>query len=267
MIHRLSKHSFVRDDGKVFFLGRKCKLTDSRTLRLQFSTKDRFVDPELLPPLVAQTHWLDNLTAGDFPMDLNDSLGDCTCAAQAHLVTSITANSGNPGRIVPSASAVLTMYEASGYKPGEPSTDNGWTLYQAAKYMQQTGLAGVKADAYCDIGIGEYDIKYAVQLFGGCILGVHLPQSAMESFGRGVWSDISDTDILGDHALAFLDFTPNGAVCATWGGLQAATWDWVLAYTDEAQVLLFYDWIRRNGTAPSGLDLAALDAARAKLQA
>lgn len=252
MITKLSKQHFVRDDGVHFHTGRKCILKDSRTAKFE-----NFIETSNLPPLIAATNWSTNIPAGSFPMDLNDSIGDCTCAGLAHLATNTSFNVGNI--VIPTDAEVLAMYEMSGYKPNQPNTDNGWTLLDAAKYMANKGLSGVGALAFLDVDQTNINhVQYTVQLFGGANTGVMLPQSAMDDFGKKVWDNTTDKNYVGGHDLPIVDFNTTGPIYVTWGAKQQATWDWFLTYTDEAMAILFNIWMLKMGVAPSGFDYQAL---------
>lgn len=237
-----------------FHLGRKRVLKDSRTLRLA-----RYLNPAHLPPILPETHWGNNIPPAYFPIYLNDQLGDCTVAGAAHLITTITFNTGLV--VLPTDGQVLTMYEASGYKPSDPRTDQGWDLLGASKYLHNTGLAGVKVNAFAEVNSSDTEmLRRVVALFGGAYAGVELPQSAIDDFGKTVWSDTQDKRMAGGHCMHILDYNTTGPIYTTWGQRQQATWAWYLTYNDEVVVLLFYDWITKNGISPSGFNQPALEA-------
>ena len=187
---------------------------------------------------------------------LNDSIGDCTCAGFGHIVMLISAAMGK--LVVPPDSEILSMYETiGGYKPGDASTDNGAVELDALKFMRNVGLSGVKLDAFADIEPDNRDyIKYSIQLFGSCYIGVSMPQSAMDASDNGeLWANVSDTNIIGGHAIPLVDFDEQGPTCITWGQLQKMTWPWFEKYCDEAHAPLFL-----AGFPPSGFDVPALEA-------
>ena len=56
---------------------------------------------------------------------MNDSIGDCTCAAWGHAQQVWSFNSNPPMQTLPDAD-IEALYEAvGGYVPGDSSTDNG----------------------------------------------------------------------------------------------------------------------------------------------
>jgi hypothetical protein len=52
---------------------------------------------------------------------------------------------------------------------------------------------------------------------------------------------------------------PPTLTCITWGKPQKMTFAWFEKYCSEAYALVSKDWLRSNGVAPSGFDLAALE--------
>lgn len=217
-----------------------------------------------LPPLVTYTQWryhLDQADHGNLGMFLNDQLGDCTCAGPAHNVMAVTANAG--GMVTPTDAEVGTMYQQSGYVPGDESSDQGWTLLAAAQYMVSTGLAGIRADAFIEIDPKNLTyVKYALQLLGPCLnLGVNLPTSAMDAFqaangGAVLWGDTTDTNILGGHDVAGLGYSDTGMRVGTWGSDQVVvTWEWFATYVTEVSAMIFPAFVTKGGKTPSGLDL------------
>jgi hypothetical protein len=48
--------------------------------------------------------------------------------------------------------------------------------------------------------------------------------------------------------------------CITWGQLKKMSWPWFAKYCSEAYGLVSKDWLRATGLAPSGFDLATLEA-------
>ena len=230
-----------------------------------------YLDFRTLPALADSTNWSAAVKVG-YGMDGNDLLGDCTCAGPAHNIVAVTANAmGNA--IVPTTAQVEVMYEASGYVPGNPSTDQGWTLKAAEGYIVSTGLAGIKADGFVEVDPTSIThMKYALQLLGPTLnFGINLPQSAMDVFQNApagqtpVWSvgDMVNTTIIGGHDGAVVDFTKHGNfVLETWCsdtnvylGRVIVTPEWVLKFVDEVSAMYF-----KMMASKVGLDVAQMDA-------
>src|SRR5271166_739586 len=58
----------------------------------------------------------------------NDTLGDCTCAGILKLDVEWQRNAGDVTSPDPNASDAIALYEGFGYRPGDPSTDQGAEL-------------------------------------------------------------------------------------------------------------------------------------------
>ena len=227
--------------GRNYRLGRRAKSMHRHPMK--FSTYLTSV----LPPLVSATAW-SNAVKVPWGMDLNDQLGDCTCAGPAHNVMAVTANIGK--LVIPTNTQVLTMYEASGYVDGQPNTDQGWTLQAAEGYMVSTGLGGVKADGFVEVDPTNMNhIKYALQLLGPTLnFGLNLPQSAMDVFQNTpanqtpVWSaqTITNRTIIGGHDVAGVDFTSSGCFkIISWGREVIMTPGFILMFCDEVSAMYF----------------------------
>lgn len=189
----------------------------------------------------------------------NNALGDCTCAAMGHAVQTITTYARGV-ELTPPDSEIITMYEASGYTPGDPSTDQGWTELAAMQYMRDTGLSGVKAQAFADADYTNLvQIRQIIYLFGGCYIGVLLTRKDMDDFQAGrPWTD-TGTDYIGGHALWVPAYVPDYFFPITWGKVQAASLDWYRAKCDEAHAIIFPAWINpKTNLSPDGFDLATL---------
>lgn len=236
-------------------LGKLPPKFDSRTLKLA-----NYLVSSALPPLLPIVNWSDAVSVAWGMMD-NDQLGDCTCAGLGHIVMTVTSNAD--GIVVPTDAEILQMYEVvGGYQPGDPNTDQGATELDALNFMRQTGLAGVKVDAFADVDQSKLDeVKMTVQLFGAAYIGVNILQADMDNFRAGRPWDVGANDgaVLGGHAIPIVDFDESGGNCVTWGTLQPFTWRWFTARCDEVHAPLFFKWISDLGISPSGLDLARLE--------
>lgn len=192
---------------------------------------------------------------------MNDSLGDCVCADSAHTRMLRTANTGNIQ--VPTDADVLALYKVvGGYRPGDPSTDNGCNESDMCWYLQRTGWLGDKIDEFASVNPHSADnVKWAIQLFGSVRIGFQVPAYAMAQFSaRQPW-DVQasgDQTIVGGHDVPLVGYAGDMYVALTWGKEQPVTRAFFEKYCDEVHVELDYDWTRAQGVAPSGLDLDQL---------
>ncbi|HVR63383.1 MAG TPA: hypothetical protein VMU50_15890 [Polyangia bacterium] len=237
-------------------LGKKPAHHDPRTLQMA-----NYLTLPAIPPACDWT----GKAASSWGMMLNDQLGDCTCAAAAHLIQAWSANAGPQEITLPDAE-VLKAYEAVGhYKPGHPNTDQGAVEMDVLRYWRKHGIGGHKIRAY--IGLepkNHYHVQAAVELFGGSYIGLGLPVSAQK---QKVWSvppggptGTGAPGSWGGHAVIIEAYDSHGLTCITWGQKKKMTWSFWDAYCDEAYALLSDVWAPKSKQAPSGFDLAALEA-------
>lgn len=253
-------------DHKLVKLGKKAPKIDERTLKLA-----KYLSPALPPP-PPSCNWTKGV--GSWGMMLNDSLGDCTCAAVGHGIQVATLNS--IGEITPPDSLILSLYEnACGYVPGDLSTDQGGVIVDVLNYVRKN-KPGEKLHhhkqkfqlyAYADPDItNTTHVKQAIQLFGVVDIGLQLPISAQTQVGS-VWDVVgnpntnadSQAGSWGGHSVAIVAYDAETVTCITWGALQQMTWNFWNTYVDEAYALLFNSWVKQYGAQYSEM-LAQLDA-------
>ena len=239
--------------GRTVRLGKGPVKHDDRTLRLARYLRE-------LPPAPPVRRWSTAVTS--WPMFMNDLVGDCTCAAAAHMELAWSSNNGSPWRATDKQ--VLQAYMAvGGYDPevGE-STDNGANMLDLLNYWRRLGIGGKKIDAFVALDVKKREeFKAAINLFGAVYIGLDLPVSAQN---QATWK-VSVAGTQGDpspgswggHAIAAFDYDDDGQDdddglwIATWGGLQKLTWRWLDGYASEAYACLSSNWADADG-APSG---------------
>jgi hypothetical protein len=168
-----------------------------------------------------------------FPMDGNDTVGDCVVAAKAH---KITIDNGRVGELqVPTLKEVLDFYW--GRTGGE---DTGLNMLDTLKYLRKHPLHSHKI-----LGFGEIDlhnhklVKQCIWLFGGVDLGFLVQNAAFADFDANrVWtpgpSDGGGHDVLA----AEYDDDADTISLLTWGGRAKGNWAWWDAQVDEAYAIL-----------------------------
>ncbi len=241
-------------------LGKRAPIRDPRTLRLQnYLTKQ-------LPPAPTQGgYWL---KIRDWPMYLNDQIGDCVFAAAGHMIQQWTTYDASPV-VLPDAVILEAYQKVSGFDPNDPSTDVGAALLPALKYWRKTGYAGHKVMAYVSVNPkNRQEVMQAVYLFGNLYAGVQLPLSVQDA--TDVWEVPSygpngdgSPASWGGHCVPIIAYNTDtipGLKVVTWGTTVNMTWNFVNAYVDELWAVLSLDWTGPDGEAPSGFDLAQLQA-------
>lgn len=197
--------------------------------------------------------------AGGWRMLLNDQLGCCTCSDSGHSLMLRTQANGSI--IIPTDADIQAMYQNFGYVPGQPATDQGAAETDVCDWLKSTGLLGHKLDDYTSLDSTDIDgLKWAVELFGSCRLGINLPNSAIDQFNNGQpWDTVPDDGgIVGRHDVLLVGYDDDHFTVITWGMTQLMTRAFFVQYREEAHPELAFDWIAANGRAPSGFDLAAL---------
>lgn len=228
-------------------------------------------------PRLVLEHYLDHLPAphatvdraskvASWPMYLNDSIGDCTCAAIGHVIQGWTAYSQGTAVAVPD-NAILKAYEdVSGYDPATGANDNGAVEQDVLNYWRKTGVAGHKIGGFAELAsLDNLTLaKQALQYFGTVYLGIQVPSSAMEQFDAGEpWDFVGDWNIEGGHAVPVQYWTTDrkGEIeVVTWGQRQRMTRSFWYQYVEEAWVVFSADWLNAAGDDPDGISRAALRA-------
>ena len=201
----------------------------------------------------------------------NDTAGDCDPVAQDHSVMAWTANAGTP--VVPTTADALRAYsEITGYDPsktqpdGSNPTDNGTVMQDGLDYWRKTGMP-VGAGRHQILAFAQVDhtspleMRAAVALFGEILLGVQIPQSAMDQTEAGQpWDYVPGSPILGGHAICCGRYDANAGTWTviTWGQEQIVTEAFMTQFLGEAWVAVSQEWFEANGNTPSGLNLATL---------
>lgn len=232
-----------------------------------------YFDPRRLPPPPLAVYWSsDDRTPFGIPrpiaMFANDRLGDCTCATLGHQDQLAAAWNGTSSSL--QDRDIIALYRGSGYDPNDPSSDQGWSNYAAARAALKAGW--IEAMARFD-ATNPALLKIVVNEFGYAMVGIDLPRSAQGQMG-GIWDVPPDGKLDGEyapnswggHAAGVVDCDGLGVTIATWGKFQRATWEFVKAYFDRGDGIATINrhWARR-GLAPSGIDIDQLRADIARL--
>lgn len=216
------------------------------------------------PPATAD--WYSHVPA--WPVDYNDTIGDCTIAAAMHLeqAWSMYATPDTPAN--PTLSDCLTAYEAvSGYRPADPSnpttnsTDVGAIVLNVLDYWETTGICGATISGWAPLDVTDHNqIKLAIATFGGIYVGLRLPITAQTS---GLVWDVAAGPAgvpgsWGLHAVSVLGYDASGVTVISWGEVIKMTWAAWDAWIDEAYAIVSPLFVNASGVDPLGLTLAQL---------
>ena len=211
------------------------------------------------PPTVSADYVtaVDRLTGGAWGMDGNATYGDCTIADSAHQIMLHTANVG--AMITPTRDDCTALYfRLTG------GADTGLSETAVCEAMQSVGLAGQRSAGSGPIDPARLDhVRWAVQIFGACRLGIFVNQRMQDEFSAGQpWEHAAAPGDAGygGHDVPIVRYDAEYAWVVTWGRLQPVTWALLgqSAFLEEAHAEAYPDFVRAGGTAPSGFDLAGL---------
>lgn len=206
---------------------------DYRTLRFQDYLAATLPPPpashDVLASVYANLH--DSNPAHLFPMDGNDTLGDCTVAAVAHASTAWRGLVGQR-RIMPRAAVVKLYLHLTG------GTDSGLNELDVLNYWRKHAVSGDEILAFASINPRNHaHVKQAIALFGGAYLGFQVPEQCLAQFrARTPWTPGPLT--FDGHAVFAVGYDAKYLTVLTWGNTQRATWAWWDECVDEAYAIV-----------------------------
>jgi hypothetical protein len=186
-----------------------------------------------------------------FPMDGNDTLGDCTIAAVAHAITTYRGLIGTK-KIMSKQQVVKLYLHLSG------GVDSGLVELDVLNYWRRSSVSGDKILAFAKIDPKNHThVMQAIQLFGGVYIGFQVQQNCIEDFNaRKPWTPGPLTP--DGHAVFATGYDQALVTVLTWGNTQQGTWAWWDECVDEAYAILPPE-AKKPDFAP-GFDLAQLEA-------
>ncbi len=237
----------------TYRFGKHPPKVDYRTLRFK-----NYLAPAIAPP-PASDNVLDRVYAklkvNDptklFPMDGNDTLGDCTIAALAHAETTFRGMLGKE-KIMPKQAVVKLYMHLTG------GVDSGLNELDVLNYWRHHSVSGDEIITYASIDPKNHNnIKQAIHLFGGVYLGFQVQQNCIQEFdARKPWTPGPLTN--DGHAVFAVAYDQHGVTVLTWGNTQQGTWAWWDECVDEAYAILPRE--ARNPKFAPGFDIAQLEA-------
>lgn len=226
---------------------------DYRTLRFK-----NYLTPAIPPPPPSYnvlTAVFQKLNTSDptklFPMDGNDTLGDCTIAGVAHAITVYHGLLG--AQDIMSNQAVVSLYEKL-----TGGQDTGLNELDVLKYWRTSKVSGDEILAFASIDPKNHThVEQAVKLFGGVYLGFQVQQNCIPDFdARKPWTPGPLTQ--DGHAVFAVAYDQNGVTVLTWGNTQQGTWAWWDECVDEAYAILPPE--AKNPAFAPGFDITQLQA-------
>jgi len=237
-----------------FRFGKHPAKHDYRTLRFKnYLTRDLAAPPPAYDtlPRVYQNLGVNDPTAL-FPMDGNDTYGDCTIAGLAHCVT-VNRALIKQKDVMPSPAVTKLYFHLTG------GQDTGLNELDVLNYWRAHPVAKDKVLAFVSIDPKNHvHVEQAIQLFGGVYLGFQCQQNCVQEFqDHQPWTPGTLTN--DGHAVYAVAYDQNGVTVLTWGNTQQGTWAWWDECVDEAYAILPLPEANDPAYAP-GFNMAQLQA-------
>ncbi|MBS0445069.1 MAG: hypothetical protein JSR59_03865 [Proteobacteria bacterium] len=226
---------------------------DYRSLRLRdYMTSALAAPPAAYSALDAVYAKLDVNSPGTlFPMDANDTLGDCTIAALAHAITVYHGLVGKKTVMATKSVTKLYMHLTGG-------VDSGLNELDVLNYWRTSSVDREKILAYATVDPKNHThVKQAIEIFGAVYLGFQVQQNCIQDFdAKKPWTPGKLTQ--DGHAVLAVAYDAAGVTVLTWGSTQKGTWAWWDECVDEAYAILPHE-AKVAGYA-QGFDFAQLQA-------
>jgi hypothetical protein len=244
---------------------------------LRYLVLERYLDPRApmraavdLPPVPSGAD-VDRATlVASWPMYLNDSLGDCTCAGAAHMLAAMCVYAGYPEPSFSDQEIIAAYSAAGGYVPGNPATDQGALCSDVLAYLQRVGMTDTTGKVHKVAGFAKLGnaadldlLGQVLEVTGTVYTGFDVQQHMVAQFdAQQPWTwQQGDSDV-GGHCVVLerrrpvSDAAPLSYV--TWGALQSADSGFQAHAVEEAWFVASEDFVRSAGTTVDGLDLTQL---------
>jgi hypothetical protein len=223
-----------------------------------------------LPPVPSTEDYTSKLPA-NLGMMLNDTLGDCTCAAFYHALQVWSANAQGKIDTEPDVDVEQLYIQACGYNPNQPGEGPGGNEQHVLKFLLNKG-APTSSDAQARHKIAAFievdprnldDVKRTIADCGVAYIGFQVPQYIVPPGAAPLqtWDLQNGNDqIVGGHAVVLAGYDANGARVISWGSYYTMTWAFFGKYVDEVYAIADASWVASTGKTPAGLSLADLEA-------
>jgi hypothetical protein len=218
----------------TYRFGKGPAITDYRTLRFK-----NYLAPQIAPPpasfdvLTGRVYPALKTTDPTtlFPIDGNDTYGDCTIAGLAHAETVYEALIGKE-KILPVKTVLKIYFHLTG------GADTGLNELDVLNYWRQHRVGSDKIEAFATIDPKNHThVQQAISMFGGVYLGFQVQQNCIQEFNaHQPWTP---GPLLNEgHAVYAVAYDQQYLTVLTWGNVQLATWAWWDECVDEAYALL-----------------------------
>jgi len=203
---------------------------------------------------------------GSFGMMLNDTLGDCTCAAFYHARQVWTFHRGAEDT-EPDSDVEALYVQACHYNPKVSGEGPGGNEQHVLTFLHKTGAPiGPSGQGRDKIGAfvevdprNTDDVKRTIAQLGLVYIGLNVPENILPADGSAppaVW-DVApgSPKIVGGHAVVLPGYDAAGATLISWGTKYTMTWNFFATYVDEVYGITDAAW-----TQPAGQSFAGMSA-------
>lgn len=213
--------------------------------------------------------WLGMLGNGpdkDNPPGYPDGVGNCVLDDDLRNIAFWTAL-GSGTKIRPTTKDAYDLYsKVAGFNASDPNTDTGTEPHDNAKYMTATGWTdshGVvhKLAGWMPIDpLNDNHVKWAIQMFGCVKWCMNFPGFASAQFDKGTWDYTGQPySIEGGHDVMGTQYEqiPGHDMydIVSWNKRISMTHRFKVKFMDMCVAPVSIDFIRQNGTSPSGFNL------------
>jgi hypothetical protein len=201
---------------------------------------------------------------GEWGMLGNDYAGDCVEAGGLHALLQMSTYAGKP--IVPSTEDAINWYKATGFVPGDESTDQGSYVLGPDGMIPYWHTTGIRAAGQHNKLCSFAQIKrknatewcQGIWLFGGVLLGLALPEAIVSGPEIPyVWSNFSGPTA-GGHEIWVNGYQMDGSRrmydLISWGGRYRATEEFLMNVVDECVIIVDPAEMNARGVTATGLN-------------
>lgn len=254
----------VAVSAPAFKFGRLQRTYDPRIPHMSSLIAGQALTPP--PPSVDYTQGL----PANLGIMLNDTLGDCTCAAVYHAIQVWTYNASKNLLTEPDLDVKKLYVLACGYNPRVPGEGPGGNEQTVLTYLLNHGapigpggLQRHKIAAFVEVDPRNLDdVKRTISDCGVAYIGFNVPTSLNLPDGvpPQVWDyDPTKAKTIGGHAVILAGYDANGATVISWGQKYTMTWSFFSHFVDEIYAIADSEWVASTGKTPGGLSLDELE--------
>lgn len=254
----------------MYKLGRHPRAFDPRIVHLS-----PLMAMRSLPPPPASVNYSHGMPA-HIGMMLNDTLGDCTCAAPGHAVQVWSFNAQKK-LVTPTDQEILGLYEKTcGYDPsqtqpdGSNPTDQGGNMQTVQNWLMKNGIplpggGTTKVLLWVEVDVrNKLDVMRIIDECGVCNIGFNVPQYLLPQDGsppprQWIVNPGADNTIIGGHDVVLVGYDQNMITLASWGGWYQMSWGFFEQFCDEAYGIACQMWVEKTGKTPAGLTLQQME--------